>query len=77
MPSEATTSAQRTGHRIFVLTFWLEEPDELGNSDAWRFRLEEPRSGTRRGCVGIQDVVALLSSEIGGEELTTNKEKRK
>ena len=51
-------------YRIFLLTFWLEDECELADPEAWRFRLEEPKSGTHLGCVGLAALVAHLKQDL-------------
>ncbi|MEM7133272.1 MAG: hypothetical protein AAF702_43640 [Chloroflexota bacterium] len=63
--AKANYSPRNRNYRIFLLTCWLEEEDDDCPAN-WRFRLEEPRSGLRRGCVGIERLVALLNDEIAG-----------
>lgn len=56
-------------HRIFLLTCWLEADDNWRDPELWRFRLEDPRSGMRRGCVGVRRLVALLVEQLAGSLL--------
>jgi len=54
-------------YRIFLLACWLETEDDRHDPESWRFRLEEPRSGWRRGCIGVKRLVTLLCDEIADE----------
>lgn len=51
-------------YRILLLTCWLEEQEDWRDPELWRFRLEDPRTGVRRGCVGSERLVALLVEQI-------------
>lgn len=51
-------------YRIYLLTFWLEDAVDLADPETWRFRLEEPKSGHRYGCVGVTDLAANLIRAI-------------
>jgi len=51
-------------YRIFLLTCWLEDDDDWRDPELWRFRMEDPRTGMRRGCVGIKRLATLLVDQI-------------
>lgn len=55
-------------YRIYLLTCWLEDANDQADPETWRFRLEEPRSGQRRGYVGVTALVAGLMQVIGNDE---------
>jgi hypothetical protein len=62
------TTDRPTSYRIYLLTFWLEDAGDRTDPETWRFRLEEPKSGRRRGCVGITALLTGLISEIRTHE---------
>jgi hypothetical protein len=66
------TSDRLASYRIYLLTFWLEEGDDLADPETWRFRLEEPRRGRQQGCVGVTDLLAELVRAIGDGEDPSN-----
>ncbi|MEZ4863684.1 MAG: hypothetical protein R3C14_20350 [Caldilineaceae bacterium] len=51
-------------YRIFLLTLWIEDATDLADPESWRFRLEEPKRGQRRGYVGMPALVAGLIQEV-------------
>ncbi|MCB0168095.1 MAG: hypothetical protein KDI79_27960 [Anaerolineae bacterium] len=66
-------------YRIYLLTVCKEAaqaaPDsetgpEAHRDSGWRFFLEDPRTGQRRGFTNAVDLVAILLTELGhGQEL--------
>lgn len=56
--------SQRPRYVIYLLTVWL---DEIDNSDPakWRFRLENPRTKTGKGFVGVEALMKGLCEVIG------------
>lgn len=61
------TTDRPTAYRIFLLTCWLDEVADPADPETWRFRLEEPKSGCRYGCVGLMALVVRLMHEIGDD----------
>ncbi|MBV7339958.1 hypothetical protein KFU94_69470 [Chloroflexi bacterium TSY] len=58
-------------YRIYLLTVWKEEtaseqPDDTGAQDIWRFCLEDPRSGQRRGFPNAIALAAALQTGFAG-----------
>jgi hypothetical protein len=45
-------------YRSYLLTFWEERSRDPDPSVVWRFRLEDPRTGKRRGFTGLEEVMA-------------------
>jgi hypothetical protein len=67
-----------SSYRIYLLTIWKDPqgpapdgtPDsalrqELPTITGWRFFLEDPRTGQRRGFSNAVDLVAVLITEFG------------
>ena len=67
-----------SSYRIYLLTVWKDPqgpaPDgrsasalsqELSTDTGWRFFLEDPRTGRRRGFSNAIDLVAVLITEFG------------
>lgn len=44
---------------VYVLRFWSENDDRGG----WRFSLEDPRTGARRGFAGLEELTSFLLQE--------------
>jgi len=57
-----------TQYRIFLLTFWVAEDDDLEKPESWRFRIEEPKSKSRWGCVGLGNLLLQLVRKMGDQE---------
>jgi hypothetical protein len=54
-------------YHAYLLRCWLERgpgPDAPG---AWRFSLEDPHTGARRGFAGLSALVAFLERVLAGE----------
>jgi hypothetical protein len=67
-----------SSYRIYLLTVWKDPqgpapagtpdsalPQELPTATGWRFFLEDPRTGRRRGFSNAVDLVAILITEFG------------
>jgi hypothetical protein len=67
-----------SSYRIYLLTVWKDPPgpapdgtpvsalrQELPTATGWRFFLEDPRTGQRRGFSNAIDLVAVLITEFG------------
>jgi hypothetical protein len=51
-------------YRTYLLTLWEERGRETSAPVAWRFRLEDPRTGKRRGFATVEGLVAALEEEM-------------
>jgi hypothetical protein len=54
-------------YRSYVLTVWEERSRDPSSPVAWRFSLEDPRTGQRRGFADLAALVAALKEEIGDD----------
>ena len=52
-------------YRSYLLTFWEERDHDPATSAVWRFSLEDPRTGERRGFADLEAVMAVLEQEMG------------
>jgi hypothetical protein len=52
-------------YRTLLLTLWEERNEDLDVPSAWRFRLEDPRTGQRQGFSSLQALMSMLEQEIG------------
>jgi hypothetical protein len=51
-------------HRSYLLTVWEERSTESDTPSAWRFRLEEARTGQRRGFASLEALIVFLQAEL-------------
>jgi hypothetical protein len=56
-------SARPPGYRAYLLRCWRE-------ATGWRFSLEDPHTGERRGFAGPEALVGHLEATLGGDETT-------
>ena len=52
-------------YRSYLLTFWEERNQDPVASAVWRFSLEDPRTGQRRGFADLEALIAALEQEMG------------
>ena len=50
-------------YRSYLLAFWEERSQDSGVAETWRFSLQDPHTGQRRGFACLADLVALLEQE--------------
>jgi hypothetical protein len=58
-------------YRSYLLTFWEERNRDPSSSAVWRFSLEDPRTGQRRGFADLEALMAALQQEMGEVETKT------
>jgi hypothetical protein len=51
-------------YRVYLLRFWEEGRRDPKLPGPWRFSLEDPRTGQRRGFADLEALVDLLRQEI-------------
>ena len=51
---------------LYVLTLWQERPEIDDQPAVWRYSLEDPYSGERRGFGSLDGVTAFLRDRVGG-----------
>ncbi len=51
-------------YRAFLLTLWEERSRDRDWPQVWRFRLEDPRTGQRRGFASLEALVEALNQEM-------------
>jgi hypothetical protein len=69
MPNRLSDSS----YHAFMLRFWMERDDDARENFAWRFSLENPRTGDLIGFADLDRLIAFISSEMIG---TTKRTKR-
>ena len=52
-------------YRSYVLTCWAEQSQDPSVPVVWRFSLEDPHTGQRRGFVSPEDLFAFLEQQMG------------
>ena len=55
-------------YRSYILTLWQEHSGGANEPPVWRFRLEDPRTGQRRGFADLEALVAVLEEEMAGTD---------
>lgn len=53
-------------YRTYLLTFWEERSHDPAASAVWRFSLEDPRTGERRGFADLETLLVALEEEVSG-----------
>jgi hypothetical protein len=53
-----------TTYRAFLITCWQERSQDPQVPAVWRFSLEDPRDGTRRGFATLEAVMLALEQKI-------------
>jgi hypothetical protein len=66
-------------YRSYLLTLWEERGRDPDAPVVWRFSLEDPRTGERRGFADLEALVAALRREMsesrgGNDGSATSKE---
>ena len=55
-------------YRTYLLTVWEERSQDPATPAVWRFRLEDPRTGQRRGFASLEALATFLRTELAGEQ---------
>jgi hypothetical protein len=55
-------------YHIYLLTIWREEDEVSGAFQGLRFRLEDPRTGERRGYSSADALFAFLQASLFGQD---------
>ncbi len=56
-------------YQSYLLTLWQERSLDPSLPAVWRFRLEDPHTGGRRGFADLEALVAALQEVIGGDRI--------
>jgi hypothetical protein len=51
-------------YQAYLLRCWRERDRRPGGAECWRFTLEDPHTGERRGFVGLDSLVAFLETAM-------------
>lgn len=63
-------------YRSYLLTFWEERSRDPRVPEVWRFSLQDPRTGQRRGFASLEALVTALEQETSSK-CTNEKEQGK
>jgi hypothetical protein len=55
-------------YQVFLLRCW-EEHSEHPELDAWRFSLQDPSTGQRRGFASLEALFAFLTNQFGAQSV--------
>jgi len=69
-------STQLPYYRIYLLIVWQERSGDRSASIAWRFRLEDPRTGRQQMFADVATFMAALQ-EIAAELKTAEKQEKR
>ena len=58
-------------YRSYLLTFWEERSQDPAASPVWRFSLEDPRTGQRRGFANLKELTDALEQKMGKDTMKT------
>ncbi len=56
-------------YQSYLLTLWQERGLDPCLPAVWRFRLEDPHTGQRRGFADLEALVAALNEVMGGDRI--------
>ncbi len=66
-----STQEEASIHRIFLLTVWREE------TESWRFLVEDPRSGRRKGFASVAALVeGLLEMVVAADQASAPEDEK-
>jgi hypothetical protein len=51
-------------YRSYLLTVWEERSQDPDVSVIWRFSLQDPRTGQRRGFASLEEMVSFLRTKL-------------
>jgi hypothetical protein len=51
-------------YHSYLLRFWQERRGSAGSQAVWRFSLDDPRTGRRRGFAGLDALIAAVQREM-------------
>ena len=55
-------------YRSYLLSFWEERSTDPDSPVVWRFSLQDPRTGQRRGFASLEEAVVFLQTEMVGKQ---------
>ena len=56
-------------YQAYLLRLWQERTQRPSGPAVWRFSLEEPQTGIRRGFASLEAVMAFIERQIEGDGL--------
>jgi hypothetical protein len=59
---------KRPADQVYLLRLWFEASQADGMNGAWRFSLEAPHTGARRGFADFEALVAFLAAQLDAGE---------
>jgi hypothetical protein len=52
-------------YRSYLLTFWEERSPDPKDPEVWRFSLQDPQTGQRRGFASLEALVVFFAERTG------------
>jgi hypothetical protein len=65
-------SGERSRYQVYILRLWREPADPPGKPTPWRFVLEEPKTGQRRGFKDFDALMGFLAMELQRQDALEN-----
>ncbi len=65
-------SSERSHYQVYVLHLWQNMEDATEHSATWRFILEEPKTGQRRGFKDLGELMDFFKMELQRQDATDN-----
>ena len=62
------SSSEHLCYRAYILRLWQERPVSPAHPAVWRFSVEDPRTGQRRGFGSLEGLVAYLRTQMEAGE---------
>jgi hypothetical protein len=56
-------------YRAYLLRCWQERSQNPDSTTVWRFSLEDPHTGQRRGFASFEALIAALRTELSDDEV--------
>ena len=65
-------SGEKSRYQVYVLHRWREPADTIEHTPTWRFIIEEPKTGQRRGFKDLAALMDFLKMEMQRGETIDN-----
>ncbi len=59
---------QPPSYRTYLIRCWEERSRDLTAPTVWRFSLEDPQTGQRRGFASLEKMMGFIRGELAGDQ---------